>query len=64
MAWKNNKQLNLADGLVFKHSALEALDAVHELIDWSRIEGMLSGIHAKTKGQRAYHPIVGCFSKP
>ncbi len=46
MAWRNNKQLNLADGLVFKHSALEEFDAVHVLIDWSRIEGMLSGIHA------------------
>ena len=46
MAWKNAKQLSLADALAIQHKAITALDDVHALIDWERIEGMQASIHA------------------
>ena len=58
MAWKNTKQLSLADALASEHSALKVLDDVHELIDWDRIEGMLSSIHANKKGEQAWPPLL------
>ena len=53
MAWKNIKQRSFADDLVTIHSAVEELDDVHDLIDWSRIEKHLSQIHTKVKGEKA-----------
>ncbi len=41
MAWKNIKQRSFADDLVTTHSAVEELDDVHDLIDWSRIGNTL-----------------------
>lgn len=38
MAWNNLTQRSLADAMLFNHDALKELDAVHELIDWSRLE--------------------------
>lgn len=58
MAWKNTKQLSLADALAREHSALKVLDEVHDLIDWDRIEGMLSCIHANKKGEQAWPPLL------
>lgn len=58
MAWKNTKQLSLADALASEHSALKVLDEVHDLIDWDRIEGMLSCIHANKKGEQAWPPLL------
>lgn len=58
MAWKNTKQLSLADALASQHAALTALDDVHNLIDWERIEGMLSCIHANKKGEQAWPPLL------
>jgi IS5 family transposase len=58
MAWKNTKQLSLADALASEHSALKVLDEVHDLIDWERIEGMLSCIHANKKGEQAWPPLL------
>ena len=58
MAWKNTKQLSLADALASEHKALTALDDVHNLIDWDRLEGMLSGIHANAKGEQAWPPLL------
>lgn len=57
MAWKNLTQKSLADSMLINHSALEELDPVHELIDWSRIEFHLSGIHAKARGEKAWPPL-------
>jgi len=53
MAWKNLKQTSLADALVITHSALEELDDVNELINWSQLEALLSQIHRKRKGEKA-----------
>lgn len=58
MAWKNTKQLSLADALATEHKALTELDDVHRLIDWERIEAMLSCVHANKKGEHAWPPII------
>lgn len=58
MAWKNTKQRSLADALATEHKALTELDDVHDLIDWDRIESMLSCIHANKKGEQAWPPLV------
>ncbi|MDQ7073872.1 MAG: IS5 family transposase [Gammaproteobacteria bacterium] len=58
MAWKNLKQRSLADALLIEHDALKELDAVHDLIDWSRIEAHLSEIHARRKGEKAWPPLI------
>ena len=38
--------------------ALKELDAVHELIDWPRLEQQLSGIHSKKQGEKAWPPLM------
>jgi hypothetical protein len=38
MAWKNLKQLSLADSLTSEHEALTELDDINELMDWEAIE--------------------------
>ena len=58
MAWKNLKQLSFADDLVEVHSAVKEFDDVHDLIDWSRIEHLLSKIHIRIKGERAWPPLM------
>ena len=58
MAWKNIKQRSFADDLVTIHSAVEELDEVHDLIDWSRIEKHLSQIHTKVQGEKAWPPLM------
>lgn len=58
MAWKNTKQMSLADALAFEHDALKVLDEVHDLINWERIEGMLSCIYASRKGELAWPPLL------
>jgi len=58
MAWKNLKQLSLADALVSTHSALEELDDVHNLLNWSRLENLLSQTHTKRRGEKAWPPLM------
>ena len=58
MAWKNIKQTSLATSLLIEHAALQELDDVHGLIDWTRIEALLSGIHNKRKGELAWPPLL------
>ena len=58
MAWKNLKQRSLADSMMIEHQALKELDSVNELIDWSRLERFLQGIHARTKGERSWPPLL------
>ncbi len=58
MAWKNLTQRSLADAMLIDHDALKELDDVHELIDWSRLERQLSGIHAKAQGEKAWPPLM------
>ena len=54
MAWKNLKQRSLGDALLIDHEALQELDGVHELIDWSRLEQLLINIHSSTRGEKAW----------
>lgn len=58
MVWKNLLQNSLADGLVGHHKALEELDDVEALIDWSEIESLLKGIHSKSRGVQAWPPLM------
>jgi transposase, IS5 family len=58
MAWKNLKQRSLADSMLIDHEALRELDDVHELINWLPLEQLLSGIHSKSKGEKAWPPIM------
>jgi len=63
MAWKNLKQSNLADSMLIDHDALKELDvvvqdSVTELIDWSRLEQVLQGIHASPRGEKAWPPLL------
>ena len=60
MAWKNIKQKSLADALLVEHAALTELDDVHGhgLLDWSRLEEHLLGIHNKVAGEKAWSPLM------
>ena len=58
MAWKNIKQTSFADGLLVNHAALEELDDINTLINWCRIETMLSSIHNKRSGEKAWPPLI------
>lgn len=40
------------------HPALEELDDINQLIDWNRIESMLSHIHSKRHGEKAWPPLM------
>jgi IS5 family transposase len=57
MAWKNLKQLSLADSLTSEHEALTELDDINELMDWEAIEHLLGDIHAKRRGNSAWPPV-------
>jgi IS5 family transposase len=58
MAWKNLAQTDLTDLLIHHHEALEELDGLNELINWTRIEAKLSGIHNKKHGEQAWPPLM------
>lgn len=60
MSWKNIKQQSFSDALLVEHDALTELDEVHKLIDWSSIETLLSGIHNKVNGEKAW-PLLLIF---
>lgn len=51
----DRKQRSLADDLMVNHTALEELD---DLINWERIESMLSHIHSKRHGEKAWPPLM------
>jgi IS5 family transposase len=59
MAWKNLKQLSLADSLTSDHEALTELDDINELMDWEAIEHLLGDIHTKRRGNSAW-PLCLC----
>jgi len=58
MAWKNIKQRSLADSMMIDHEALKELDGVKDLITWSRVESLLSGIHSSPRGEKAWPPLM------
>ncbi len=43
--------------MLIEYDALKELDNVHRLIAWSRIETLLSDIHTKPKGEKAWPPF-------
>ena len=45
MAWRNLKQLSLADSLTSEHEALTELDEINELMDWEAIGHLLGDIN-------------------
>jgi transposase, IS5 family len=58
MAWKNLKQQSLAEAMLVDHEAIKELDDVHDLINWSRLECLLSDIHSSKKGEKAWPPLM------
>ena len=58
MSWKSLHQTSLAEGMLIDHSALHELDDVHDLIDWPAIERLLSDIHSRPKGEKAWPPLL------
>ena len=58
MAWKNLKQRSLAEASLVEHRALQELDSLNAMIDWDQLESLLSGIHAKKKGEKAWPPLM------
>lgn len=58
MAWKNLTQRSLADSMMIDHDALKELDAVHDLIDWNRLERLLLDIHSSKKGENSWPPLM------
>ena len=58
MAWKNLTQRSLADSMIIDHDAIKELDAVHDLIDWNRLERLLVNIHASKKGEKSWPPLM------
>lgn len=58
MAWKMLQQQTLADALMSDHDALKELDDLNALINWKSIELRLSEVNNKTKGERAWPPLM------
>jgi len=58
MSWKNTKQRSLADDLQAEHEAIKELDGLRELIDWKEVEGLLSDIHNRRRGEAAWPPLM------
>ena len=58
MAWKNLAQTDLSDALIRHHQALNELDGINAVIDWSRLELQLSELHNKERGEQAWSPLL------
>lgn len=58
MSWKSLKQHSLADSMLIDHAALHELDTVNEQINWEAIEDLLSHIHSKPSGEKAWPPLM------
>ena len=44
--------------MLIEHDALELLDDVHELINWSRIESLLVGLHSSPGGEKYWLSLI------
>lgn len=44
--------------MLLTHDALKELDDVHALIDWSRLEVLLSDIYSSSRGEKAWPPLM------
>lgn len=58
MSWKQLSQRSLVDSLASHHKALEELDDIHELLDWSRIEIHLQDMFSSKRGEPAWPPLL------
>ena len=57
MSWKTLSQYGLVDALLSKDDSLKELNDVHQIIDWSEIEGLLSPLYASKRGKPAFPPL-------
>ena len=58
MARREQGQLSLADGLVHGRVGLNRqLERISALVDWGRLEGLLSPIYASKMGRPSYGPV-------
>jgi IS5 family transposase len=44
--------------MLIVHDALKEPDCVNELINWSRLEWVLQGIHSSPRGEKAWPPLL------
>jgi IS5 family transposase len=58
MAWKELKQQSFADALQASNRFIEEFDEIHDLLNWSCIERLFCDIHNRTKGERAWPPLM------
>ena len=58
MSWKSLNNNSFAQSMLIEHDAIKELDEVDNLIDWSQIESLLMGIHNKSKGEKAWPPLM------
>lgn len=58
MSWKNVSQLGLADALLSEHPSLNALDNVHQILNWTEIEAALSALYPSKQGKPAFPPLM------
>jgi IS5 family transposase len=58
--WRNEcKQMSLADAMVARRKGQnERLERIGGLLNWGRIEQMLSAVYAADEGRPAYRPLV------
>lgn len=58
MSWKNLAQNSLTDALASHHSAIEELDAVHDIINWKQIQKPLASLYQASRGAPSYPPLM------
>ena len=58
MSWKKLNQLSLSDSLASHHKALEELDDIHTLLNWSQIEHHLKELFNSKRGEPAWPPLL------
>jgi len=58
MSWKTIGQVTSATAAPPKHKALQELDGVNALIDWTSVEAKLSDLHTSPRGEKAWPPLM------
>jgi len=51
----------MIDAMLIELEALKELDDVHKLIDWSRIESLLPGLHSSPRSEKAGPPFSSLY---
>ena len=52
----------LVDAMLIEQKPLKELDDVHELINWSRIDNLLAGLHSTPRGEKAWPTFNDVYS--